>query len=251
MVEDVVGQLVAENDGELVVAAQEVEHGESHHHAPAGGEGVDLGRAGEPDPAEAGGDRAEPDLDLAAGPEQAQIGGPLAERRLDLVLRLVGEAPPFLPLRLGRDRGSARQRPSVDREQDVAGDEPGAGGGGIRHHRQHPRAAVEPVAGRHQLAVGRLIFGEMVVEEAGQRVALRAQRRAGEGEAVGDESDPQIVAAQGRRGGRLGRHVRGRRRAGGRLGREEEPHQGGDGEPAQSRAARARFTHGEISPTQE
>ena len=83
-------------------------------------------------------------------------------------------------------------------------------------HGEDAGAAVEAVAADHQRPVARLIFGEMVEEHSGERIALGAQGGAGEREPIGDEGDAQIVLPQGR-GGRPRRPRRGRRRLGGRA----------------------------------
>ena len=178
MAEDVVRQLVAEDDGELVVAAQEtraspvvittvrpvakaltwVERARRTRPRQAGDRAQRGARSPAPRAARAG--RPGP----AEAPPRARLR---PRRRGGAISRASGSAATEAPVGSGRPLTASRTSPAT---------RPARAAGVPGHHRQDPRAAVEPVAGDHQRPVGRLIFGEVVEEQAGQRIAARLHR---------------------------------------------------------------------------
>src|SRR5579875_1674125 len=104
MAEDEMAELVADDQGDLVVAAHIIENGRRDDHVAAVREGVDLRVAGEAHPAEAARDRAEIRLEFPALPQHGQPRRTGTKRILELMLARFRERTPLAASRHFRRR---------------------------------------------------------------------------------------------------------------------------------------------------
>jgi hypothetical protein len=177
VLQNVVGKFVGERDGELVLVAGETEQPRCHDDIGASGEGVDLRRAGEADPSGAAGGGAKLDVEFTTVPEHDERDGAEPELLFQQRFASLDGLAPALALRLRRHRRWRWEALAVDGEQHIACRQPRLGGRAAVDHRKNARSAVEAVALDQRPPVAALIFGQVVKEQARQRLKLRAEAR--------------------------------------------------------------------------
>src|SRR3546814_7114162 len=89
----------------------------------------------------------------------------LSQLRFELGFGRLDRRPSFLIVPAPRDGDGGRERPAVDRDQHVSGDEAGTDRGAALDHRQDPGSAIEAVELGGRGPVRCAIFGEMVKKQ--------------------------------------------------------------------------------------